>query len=174
MFTDERVVCLCVQGGMCVKVFCVFKLLIFIQISWTVHFNSGEKLKGKNLSKWVTSSVASPVVSLMGSLSLHGHCYHSPVTNYPPPAHKHQCNERMPACQNHWGCRVRRHVQSVQQLHANIWGLSSTLTARTNTRNKSWLMFRRVKSFLLVSWVKILFEFCRPCQSKHMLSQHDN
>lgn len=40
------------------------------------------ELEGNDFSKWVTFPTASPVVSLMGSLSPHGHCYNSLVTNY--------------------------------------------------------------------------------------------
>ncbi len=67
----------------------VLKLLIFVCIfasarnSLLQHCRTEHgELEGKDLSKWVTFPTASPVVNLMGSLSPHGHCYDSPVTNY--------------------------------------------------------------------------------------------
>lgn len=49
---------------------------------FTATLPHGAELEGEDAGKWVTFSTASLVVNLMGSLSPHGHCCDSPVTNY--------------------------------------------------------------------------------------------
>lgn len=74
-------VCVCVYVFVCVKIaFCMCEC----QKLFVATLPHRGVLPGKDLSKWVTFPTASPVVNLMGSLSPHGHCYDSPVTNYHP------------------------------------------------------------------------------------------
>lgn len=58
--------------------FCMFKC----QREFIAKLPHSAELEGNNFSKWVTFPTASPVVSPMGSLRPHGHCYNSLVTNY--------------------------------------------------------------------------------------------
>ena len=123
----------------CVKIAHIW--MHFCQKRFTVPSPHREELKGTDLSKWVTFPTASPVVNLMGSLSPHGHCCDSPVTNY----------HRKPI--NAIAMEERQHVKtteaaawstkSVRQLYANIWKIILYSSAATLNRQ---VCFPRIKA----------------------------